>query len=474
MTERATAVDRVFREEFGRAVALLARVLGDVGYAEDAVQDAYLEALRRWPADGVPANPRAWIVAVARNRAIDRLRRDRVLADRTAQLARRAEDEMTAYDETRDDDSIPDERLRLIFTCCHPALAPQTQVALTLRMVAGLTVPEIARALLSNEPAVAQRLVRAKHKLRVAGVPVRVPPDEALPARLEVALAVVYLIFNEGYVATAGDRLQRDDLAAEAIRLGRLLADLMPDEADVLGLLALMLLHHARRETRTDAGGEPVLLAEQDRGRWDRAMIEEGSVLTRRALRMRRPPPVYAVQAAIAAVHATAASADDTDWAEIAALYALLGELRAVTGGRAEPGGGGVDGQRAGGRAGAGRPAGRHRQPGRQPSAARRPGRHAGPAGPPRRGRRRLPAGDRAGRERRRAAAARPQAARAVSHGYQPALVWMPITRPCGTSASASRPPKAPRWKISGWPPEPSKSITSPTTRSWSPASCTP
>ena len=327
MTERATAVDRVFREEFGRAVALLARVLGDVGYAEDAVQDAYLEALRRWPADGVPANPRAWIVAVARNRAIDRLRRDRVLADRTAQLARRAEDEMTAYDETRDDDSIPDERLRLIFTCCHPALAPQTQVALTLRMVAGLTVPEIARALLSNEPAVAQRLVRAKHKLRVAGVPVRVPPDEALPARLEVALAVVYLIFNEGYVATAGDRLQRDDLAAEAIRLGRLLAGLMPDEADVLGLLALMLLHHARRETRTDAGGEPLLLAEQDRGRWDRAMIEEGSVLTRRALRMRRPPPVYAVQAAIAAVHATAASADDTDWAEIVALYAVLGEL---------------------------------------------------------------------------------------------------------------------------------------------------
>jgi len=327
VTAAAADVDRVFRAEFGRAVALLARVLGDVGYAEDAVQDAYLEAVRRWPSAGVPDNPRAWIVAVARNRAIDRLRRDRVLADRTAQIARQAELEMTPYDDTLDDDSIPDERLRLIFTCCHPSLAVPAQVALTLRLVAGLTVPEIARALLSNEAAVAQRLVRAKHKLRVAAVPVRVPPDEALPDRLAGTLAVVYLIFNEGYVATAGAELRRDDLAAEAIRLGRLLAQLMPDEPEVLGLLGLMLLHHARRATRTGADGRPLLLAEQQRDRWDGAMIAEGSALTRHALGIGRPPRPDALQAAIAAVHANAPSSDDTDWAEIAALYALLAEI---------------------------------------------------------------------------------------------------------------------------------------------------
>ena len=327
MTAAAADVDRVFRDEFGRAVALLARVLGDVGYAEDAVQDAYLEALRRWPAAGVPANPRAWIVAVARNRAIDRLRRDRVLADRTARLARQAETEMTGYDETRDDDTIPDERLRLIFTCCHPSLAVPAQVALTLRLVAGLTVPEIARALLSSETAVAQRLVRAKHKLRVAGVPVRMPPAEALPERLAGALAVVYLIFNEGYVATSGAELRRDDLAAEAIRLGRLLTLLMPDQSEVLGLLALMLLHHARRATRTGADGRALLLAEQPRERWDGAMIAEGAALTHRALQLGRPPRAYALQAAIAAVHATAAGPEDTDWDEIAALYGLLAEI---------------------------------------------------------------------------------------------------------------------------------------------------
>ena len=324
MTSEAAAVDRVFRSEFGRAVALLARVLGDIGLAEDAVQDAYLAALRRWPADGVPDNPRAWIVAVARNRAIDRLRRDRVLERHTEELTRRAEDEMKRYDESADDDTIPDERLRLIFTCCHPALATEAQVALTLRLVAGLTVPEIARALLAAEPTIAQRLVRAKHKVRAAGIPVRVPPDDQLTDRLASTLAVVYLIFNEGYVATSGPQLRRDDLAGEAIRLGRVISRLMPDEPEAAGLLALMLLQHSRRDARTDAAGEVVLIGRQDRSQWHRDEIAEGVALTERALRMTRTPGRYALEAAIAAVHAQAAAAEDTDWWQIAALYEML------------------------------------------------------------------------------------------------------------------------------------------------------
>ena len=324
MTSQAAAVDRVFRSEFGRAVALLARVLGDIGLAEDAVQDAYLAALRRWPADGVPDNPRAWIVAVARNRAIDRLRRDRVLERHTEELTRRAEDEMKRYDESADDDTIPDERLRLIFTCCHPALATEAQVALTLRLVAGLTVPEIARALLAAEPTIAQRLVRAKHKVRAAGIPVQVPPDDQLTDRLASTLAVIYLIFNEGYVATSGPQLRRDDLAGEAIRLGRVMSTLMPDEPEAAGLLALMLLQHSRRDARTDADGEVVLIGRQDRSRWHRDEIAEGAALTERALRMTRTPGRYALEAAIAAVHAQAATADDTDWWQIAALYDVL------------------------------------------------------------------------------------------------------------------------------------------------------
>jgi RNA polymerase sigma-70 factor, ECF subfamily len=324
VTDGAAAVDEAFRAEFGRAVALLARVLGDIGLAEDAVQDAYLAALRRWPQDGVPANPRAWIVTAARNRAIDRLRRDQALELRTHELARMAEDEMSRYHESADDDTIPDERLRLIFTCCHPALAAEAQVALTLRLVAGLTVPEIARALLAAEPAIAQRLVRAKHKLRAAAIPIRVPPDEQLTERLATTLAVIYLIFNEGYVATTGARLRRDDVAAEAIRLGRLMTGLMPDESEAAGLLALMLLHHSRRHARTDADGEIVLIKHQDRSLWHGDEIEEGRRLTEQALRLARPPGRYALEAAIAAVHAGSRSADDTDWWEIAALYELL------------------------------------------------------------------------------------------------------------------------------------------------------
>ena len=325
MTDGAAAVDRVFRDEFGRAVALLARVLGDVGLAEDAVQEAYLAAVRRWPADGVPDNPRAWIVAVARNRAIDRLRRERVLERHTGELARRAEVEMGQYDEDADDETIPDERLRLIFTCCHPALATEAQVALTLRLVAGLTVPEIARALLAAEPAVAQRLVRAKHKLRVAGIPLRVPPDNQLTDRLTATLAVIYLIFNEGYVATSGSELRRDDVAGEAIRLGRLMAALMPDEPEAAGLLALMLLQHSRRDARTDAHGEIVLIAQQDRECWHADEIAEALGLIDRALRIAPAPGRYALEAAIAAEHARAPSAEATDWSRIAMLYGVLG-----------------------------------------------------------------------------------------------------------------------------------------------------
>ncbi len=323
MTDAADAVDRVFRTEFGRAVALVTRVLGDIDLAEDAVQDAYATAVVRWPVDGVPDNPRAWIVTVARNRAIDRLRRRRALYEHTEELARRAEVEMAPYDNA-EDDAIPDERLRLMFTCCHPALAPEAQVALTLRLVAGLTVPEIARALLSSEPAVAQRLVRGKRKLRVAGVPFRVPLDEDVPERLAIVLSVIYLVFNEGYVATTGDELRRNDVAGEAIRLGRVLTALMPDEPEALALLALMLLHGSRRRARTDAAGEVVLLADQDRALWDAAMIEEGLELTERALRMSRTPGSYTLQAAIAAVHARSRESGVTDWPQIAALYGVL------------------------------------------------------------------------------------------------------------------------------------------------------
>jgi RNA polymerase sigma-70 factor (ECF subfamily) len=320
MTDAATAVDLVFREEFGRAVALLARVLGDIDLAEDAVQDAYAIAVARWPVDGVPDNPRAWIVTVARNRAIDRLRRARALQQHTEQLARRTEVEMAAYQDA-EDDAIPDERLRLMFTCCHPALAPEAQ---TMRLVAGLTVAEVARALLSTEPAVAQRLVRAKRKLRLAGVPFRMPLDHDIPDRLAIVLSVIYLVFNEGYVATSGDDLRRDDVAGEAIRLGRVLVALMPDEPEAIALLALMLLHHSRRHARVDTAGEVVLMADQDRSLWDADQIDDGLELAARALRMSPAPGGYALQAAIAGVHGQSRLSGVTDWAQITALYGVL------------------------------------------------------------------------------------------------------------------------------------------------------
>jgi RNA polymerase sigma-70 factor, ECF subfamily len=317
-TPSAQEIERVFRHEHGRAVAVLVRVFGDIDVAEEAVQDAFEAAVRRWPSAGLPPSPAGWIITTARNRAIDRLRREASRQDRHAQAAL-----LHAQDQPTAEGAVDDDRLRLIFTCCHPALGTEAQVALTLRLLGGLTTAEVARAFLVPEPTMAQRLVRAKAKIRDAGIPYRVPQAADLPDRLRGVLAVVYLIFNEGSTASSGDRLVREDLCAEAIRLGRLLAELMPDEPEVLGLLALMLLVDSRREARTTSGGDLVLLADQDRGRWDRDRIAEGQAIVRRCLRRGRPGP-YQLQAAINAVHADAATAAATDWGQILVLYDQL------------------------------------------------------------------------------------------------------------------------------------------------------
>jgi len=312
-------IERVFRAEHGRAVASLVRVFGDIDIAEDAVQDAFAAAVQRWPDAGLPPSPAGWIITTARHRAIDRLRREASREDRHAQAAL-----LHAREEPEDEEgAVPDDRLRLIFTCCHPALAAPAQVALTLRLLGGLTTAEIARAFLVPEPTMAQRIVRAKGKIRAARIPFRVPEDADLPDRLAGVLGVLYLIFTEGHRASAGRRLVREDLCGEAIRLARVLATLMPDEPEVLGLLALMLLGESRRRARMTPDGGLVLLADQDRSQWDRELIAEGHAIVRRCLRRDQPGP-YQIQAAIQAVHADAPTAAVTDWDQIVALYDQL------------------------------------------------------------------------------------------------------------------------------------------------------
>jgi RNA polymerase sigma-70 factor (ECF subfamily) len=316
-------IDKIFRDEAGRALATLIRLVGDFDLAEDVLQEAFTVALERWPNE-TPVNPRAWLVNVARNKAIDRVRRQIAFRGKERQFAHQIELNASEANDVVDTSVFDDDMLRLIFTCCHPSFAPEVQVALTLRTVCGLTTPQVARAFLTSEEAMAQRLLRAKQKIRLAGIPYEVPEREALAPRVAGVLAVIYLVFTEGYAATSGDDLMRPDLAREAIRLCRLIDGLMPGRGEIKGLLALLLLHDARRAGRATAAGDIVLLEEQDRSLWDRQQIGEGLALVEEALRQPGPPQSYAVQAAIAALHARAPNYADTDWKQIAGLYEVL------------------------------------------------------------------------------------------------------------------------------------------------------
>jgi RNA polymerase sigma-70 factor, ECF subfamily len=321
------AIEKFYREQFGRILATVIGLVGDFDLAEEAAQEAFASALEQWPREGMPGNPRAWIVSVARHKAIDRIRRRTRFEERQEELQRLIELESVPDDDDVEESGVPDERLSLIFTCCHPAIARDAQVALALRTLCGLTTEEIARAFVMPTPTMAQRLVRAKRKITAARIPYQVPPPETLAERLEAVMTVIYLVFNEGYGASSGDHLLRSDLSGEAIRLGRILVELMPAFSEPRGLLALMLIQNSRRDARVDANGDVVLMEDQDRSQWHQDEIVEGLRLTAEAMQSGRPGP-YALQAAIASEHARAARADDTDWRSIAGLYAMLAEQR--------------------------------------------------------------------------------------------------------------------------------------------------